>query len=154
MRLFQSLALGLALAALTCASLPVQADEEPILQYNRLNRPSDTIGRIGSSLFGESVDLYSSQTEFSNTNIAIPGNSALPVRLGRHLKAAEGDHYGTLSSFANWEIDVPHLSGYFAGAGWVVGDSGSVNRCSVPLGQIGSAVPPTEGGLNREVQFP
>ena len=143
MQLFRSLAQAAALFVVLCASNTAKADTQPILEYNRLNRPSDTVGTIGSGLFGEQVDLYSGGTEFSATDISIPGNSALPVRLGRRLKVAEGDRYGSVASFANWENDVPYLSGYFTSAGWTVGDSASVNRCSVPVDQPAAARPPT-----------
>ena len=63
MQLFRSLVLGVALAVVLCASNEAKADTLPILETNRLNRPSDTIGTIGSGLFGEQVDLYSGSTE-------------------------------------------------------------------------------------------
>ncbi len=149
MRLFQSLALGVALAALTCASLPVHADTDPALESNRLNRPSDTIGTIGSGLFGDSVDLYSGSASFNATDISIPGNSRLPVSLGRHLDVKEADQYGGLPGFANWEIDVPYLTGYFSEAGWTAtagggfdGSTPTTNRCSLD-GGTASAIPPS-----------
>ena len=146
MQLFRSLAQGAVLATLMCAALPAQAVTDPALEYNRLNRPSDTIGTLGSGLFGDSVDLYNGSGSFDTTDISIPGNSKLPVSLGRHLNAVEADQYGGLPSFANWEIDVPYLTGYFADSGWTAtvgyldSTTYTTSRCSLPGGAL--AVPP------------
>jgi len=155
MRLFQSLAMGLALAALTFASTTAKAVTQTNWEYNRLNRPSDTVGALGNGLFGEQVDLYSGGTEFATTDISIPGNGSLPVRLGRRLEVAEADQYGGLQSFANWEVDVPYLTTYLASLsntppGWVLA-SGTTNRCSVPLNQPQSAGPPNYQGTDSDL---
>ena len=76
------------------ASLCAFANSNPDLEYNRLSRPSGTIGATGNSLFGDQVDLYSGQTSFDVTDISIPGNSKLPVSLGRHLDVVEPDQIG------------------------------------------------------------
>ena len=94
-------------------------NSNPDLEYNRLSRPSDTIGSIGSDLFGEQVDLYNGQTAFDVTDVTIPGNGTLPVALGRRLDVAEPDGSGVLPSFGNWEVDVPYLQAYYSTAGCV-----------------------------------
>ncbi len=152
MPLFRSLALGAALATMLCAANSAKGVTQTGWEYNRLNRPSDTIGTVGSGLFGEQVDLYSGGTEFSTTDISIPGNSGLPVRLGRRLKVEEADQYGGLPSFANWEVDVPYLSTNLASfravaPGWAImpgpiGTPATYNRCSVPVDHPEVAGPP------------
>ena len=138
MQFVRSVATVAAVAVLLCASLPARAYTDPSIETNRLNRPSDTVGTIGSGLFGESVDLYSGTTSFEATDISIPGNSKLPVSLGRHLNVVEADQYGGLPSFGNWEIDVPYLTGDFAEKGWsgtagnvLDGTTPTTNRCSL-----------------------
>jgi RHS repeat-associated protein len=147
----RSWALGLALVSLSFASLPVHADSLPMQEQNRLQRPSDTIGATGNMLFGEQVDMYTGQTEFGATDISIPGNSALPVHLGRRLTISESDRYGHIGGFGNWDLDVPTITGNFGVAGWVVSNNASPNRCSVPQVPLNAtdvdlqvAQPPTE----------
>ena len=119
-------------------------NSNPDLEYNRLSRPSDTIGAIGNNLFGEQVDLYSGQTSFDVTDVSIPGNGKLPVSLGRHLDAAEPDNSGPLPSFANWEVDVPYLQAYYSTAGWMAAGAsgaGTTQRCSAATSVAAAAAP-------------
>ncbi len=95
-------------------------------------KTAESIAPVGTDLFGDSTNFYNGQTSFSATDIDLPGNSALPVRLARKLGNAP-----TTSDFAqllgNWDLDLPYMSGiYQAGRGWQ-NASGGFNRCSGPL---------------------
>jgi RHS repeat-associated protein len=116
-----------------------------------------TIAPLKTDEFGDHLDLYSGNLQFNQVDISLPGNSALPVRLGRRFdpglspKEAYGyfpiftvgtnpmiagyilnTSYG-LADFGDWTIDVPNISGYIAASlGW------KSNQCSggslFPLG--------------------
>ena len=94
-------------------------------------RTAQTLGALGESLFGDSTNRYDGSTSFSVVDIDIPGNNALPVRIGRTLKA--GNDAPPRELFGNWEIDVPYIGGTFARThGWKVGSTTapSYARCS------------------------
>ena len=87
-------------------------------------------------VFGDQISNFDGGGEFTNVDISVPGNNGLPVELRRSLKIDDrmrlnGTHLG---GFAEWDLDIPHLSGIFATAagGWRPA-SGTVNqRCSLP----------------------
>lgn len=92
----------------------------------------------GSNSFGDRTDPYSGATTFLVTDVALPGNSDLPVALQRSLQAAD-DGVGTPLSalsgeFLKWSrYEVPYLSGiYKTGDGWksVNGNTPTTQRCT------------------------
>lgn len=112
------------------------ATVEPYQEYAKLIRVSEQVEPLTSELFGESVNLYNGQTEFSNVDIDIPGNGGLPVQLKRRFSIAplpdNAIGIEPFGGFGNWEVDVPHISGVFdAWYGWDKGSLGTpVARCS------------------------
>ena len=40
---------------------------------------------VGTDLFGDKVNLYTGRLEFVQTDVTLPGNSSLPVSVGRRL---------------------------------------------------------------------
>jgi RHS repeat-associated protein len=88
---------------------------------------------LGPELFGDKVNLYHGALEFSQTDVSLPGNFALPVAVGRRL--VTGRYSFNKFPFARWELDIPHLHGVFAlgsvsnRQGWTSPDGG-VARCS------------------------
>jgi YD repeat-containing protein len=109
--------------------------QQPILpyqEYSKRVKGAEIAAPLKSDLFGESVSLYNGATEFVVTDVDIPGNSALPVRLGRRFKV-ETWTYGTgrLGGFGAWDIDVPYITGVFAEPHkWETGQWGRTKRCS------------------------
>ncbi|GGK11742.1 RHS repeat domain-containing protein [Luteimonas terricola] len=82
--------------------------------------------------FGEQVSHYNGSVQFANVDISIPGNTSIPVELRRRF-AVQGHKgpSGLLGGMGEWDIDLPHLKGTFSSAaGWKVGPSNSVQRCS------------------------
>ena len=82
--------------------------------------------------FGEQVSLYNGSVQFANVDISVPGNASIPVELRRRfaVQAHKGPS-GLLGGMGEWDIDLPHLKGTFSSAaGWKVGSSNSVLRCS------------------------
>jgi hypothetical protein len=57
-------------------------------------KAAETRGAMGANLFGDSTNYYNGQTTFAVTDIDLPGNNALPVRVGRTITAAEREDDG------------------------------------------------------------
>lgn len=127
-------------AVLADQSLIFVSEEHAKLIDQRRN-----LGALGPDLMGEQVNLQTGSVSFVHTDIDLPGNSGLPVRLLRRftVEPKRGSDNLRLAAFADWEVDVPYLSGTFAqSTGWVVSAPGghTVQRCAVPLAT--RAVPP------------
>ena len=82
---------------------------------------------LGDQAFGEKIALFSGSTEFTITDIALPGNNALPVSLGRRFVIQDRNQYrdrvwlSNLGGFDDWDIEVPYLEGTFPSRfGWIV----------------------------------
>lgn len=56
---------------------------QPYQEYRKLIETAQNLTALKDDLFGENVSLYNGQTEFSITDVSIPGNSALPVEMRR-----------------------------------------------------------------------
>src|SRR3954453_13588951 len=54
-------------------------------EQNVLSRSGETIAPLGPNLMGDTLNEYSGGLGFSHTDVSIPGNSALPVAVGRVL---------------------------------------------------------------------
>lgn len=90
-------------------------DSQVYQEYAERMRSAEMVSPLGSEIFGESVNLFDGATTFNSTDIDIPGNSALPVRLQRRFEIQRvpqmvGSEFGGLG---NWDIDVPYISGVF-----------------------------------------
>ncbi|QSX77106.1 RHS repeat domain-containing protein [Agrilutibacter solisilvae] len=127
------------LACVLLASVQAVAIE-PFQEYRKRVESSQNIAALKDDLFGESVNLYNGQTSFSNVDINIPGNNALPVELRRRftIQLLVGSTFdSTLGGAGGWDIDVPYIAGTFGPvSGW------SSTRCS------GSFAPTVTSGFN------
>lgn len=98
----------------------------------KLNRADDHVAMLGSSLFGDRVNLYDGSTQFIQGDASIPGNSSLPVSIGRRYTPASAAL--AAGHFGDWELEIPRLHGVFSTSlGWTVGDnaaSASGARCT------------------------
>lgn len=101
------------------------------VEYGKRVAATQRISALESGFAGEKVSLYNGATSFSVTNIDVPGNFELPVRLSRRLvvelqpqddiQAYDSLLYGA----GNWDIDVPFMAAtYPASTGW------NEERCS------------------------
>ncbi|OOG43518.1 hypothetical protein [Rhodanobacter sp. C05] len=121
--------------------------------YTRDLRAVQEVTPLTSTMFGDQVSLYSGGTQFDVTDIDLPGNSRLPVRLGRHfLVQKAGLQVGSLGGFGEWDLQVPYMDGHFAAEnGWEVQlptnlNQGTYSRCSVqtsPFTLVNGTVEPT-----------
>lgn len=127
-------------------------------EYEKTIKAAGAISALGDDLFGEQVGLYTGATTFEAIDASLPGNSNLPVAVRRSFIVTSRDAFernwllSRDGTFADWELDLPHLYGVFAkNKGWQVdgwSESGKNLRCS--LAQANAAEPPTvTGTFNR-----
>ncbi len=118
-------------------------------EYSQIMRSAEMVSPLSSDLFGENINLFDGQTEFSNIDINVPGNSELPVQLRRRLSIVRATDsldpiYGGIGE---WDIDVPQMSGVFQdGDIW---GGGTSPRCTSLYGPI--IAPPFEREIFRGV---
>lgn len=132
MRIWQSRALlGFTLAAF-CGGLA--ADNTPITphsEYYKRIRTGEMVSPLSSDLFGERITLSSGATEFVVTDIDLPGNAPLPVRLQRRFAIQSFKDRTPLGGFGSWDVEVPYLHGTFdASSKWNTSSNGGTQRCS------------------------
>ena len=108
-------------------------------EYAKTVEGAGQITSVGADLFGDSINLYTGATTFTATDVSLPGNDALPVAVGRQFVVRSRDPIERSAlltrdgTFADWDLDIPHLSGVFAkDTGWQLGGAagGTNNRCS------------------------
>ena len=127
---------NIGLAVLVAMTAPVvYADTQPYEEYDKRTKGAQQVSPLTDGLFGDSVNLYNGSTDFSQTDIDLPGNDALPVRLTRRMsieaipfRMVADKIYGA----GGWDVDVPYITGMFDGfMKWNVDVSGQEKpRCS------------------------
>lgn len=107
----------------------IRADQK----YIEPIKKSSGITPVSIDSFGDSIDLSSGSVEFKWTDIDIPGNNNLPVRLQRSLVVEDKESIASeLGGFgAAGNIDIPYLKGVFPVAGWQVSGASPNARCSM-----------------------
>ncbi|WP_190278985.1 hypothetical protein [Dokdonella koreensis] len=96
-------------------------------EQGKLLRGNESVSPLGPELFGDKVSLYTGSLEFVQTDVSIPGNSALPVAVGRRYRPTQSNEFNR--HFGDWDLEVPHVHGVFATEGWLTTGSTS-RRCS------------------------
>lgn len=148
-------ALCLWLVAVGCigACVPARAIE-PFVEYRKHVEAAQTLTALNDQLMGDSVSLYNGATEFSATDISLPGNNALPVQLTRrfsvelHPTGVNGEADAGLYGAGNWNVDVPYITATYAGAGW------ATDRCSVASIPNAAGFDPTDFWHGNSVHVP
>lgn len=106
----------------------------PHTEYNKRIRTGEMLSPLTSELFGEKINPSSGATEFVVTDVELPGNSALPVRLQRRLSIGSFKDRQPLGGFGSWDIDVPFIDGTFEATNkWNIGGNGATQRCAQPF---------------------
>ena len=98
-------------------------------KYENKIEAARSIAALSDGMFGENINEYSGAAVFTQVDVSLPGNSDLPVALGRTYSVE--DKYGSnnLGGFGDWDVDVPHISGIFGtNLGWSVANSASPDR--------------------------
>jgi len=117
-----------ALATLALCVSPLCIAETIYTDQNKLFGSARQITTLGPSLFGDKVNLYTGTLEFVQEDVSLPGNSRLPVSVGRRLVAGQ-EARGML--FGGWDLEIPHLHGIYSSArGWVPLSGNAAARCS------------------------
>ena len=125
---------------LASAAALAQTANSDTQEWAKRIKTAQTVGALGSNLFGDSTNFYNGQTTFSVTDVDLPGNNALPVRVSRTLVAAHPDRDDNAGLMSNWDLDLPYVSGvYPQGYGWRVAGTQPYNRCSSTTPQPPSA---------------
>jgi len=98
-------------------------------EYGNRLKYAEMVKPIEGEIFGEQVNLYDGSVSFAATDISLPGNSEIPLSLGRTLNPT--DPKSNLP-FGNWELDIPSISGLFGGDAATVaaGYWAPAQRCS------------------------
>jgi len=111
-------------------------------EYRTLIRSEQNTGALDASLLGDRIDYYTGHVDFVATDASLPGNSALPVAIGRRY-SVDANPSGVIPerAFGDWDIDVPHLEGVVAaGVGWTVAGANPNARCSAFAGAPSATV--------------
>ncbi|MDR6840427.1 hypothetical protein [Pseudoxanthomonas sacheonensis] len=144
----------LLLGSLALVSLQAGA-VEPYQEYNKRIESAQNITALNDQLMGDSVSLYNGATEFSATDIDLPGNDSLPVRLGRRLSielnpAGNGGGFdSSLGGAGNWDVEVPSISSTYAGSSdW------APDRCSVGGAPSMGGFEPTDFWRGNSIHIP
>lgn len=115
---------------------PGDGDPAPSIVYFQqgiLTRSGEVVEALGPDLMGDAVNGYSGGLQFTHTDVALPGNNGLPVRVGRHKAVGTTQAYAGTGLFADWDLDIPHLHMVAAQnePNWYGGRTvGNLNRCS------------------------
>ena len=98
-------------------------DERPIIKAaitpaqdysDEFVRQRSAVTALGPSLFGDNTGLSTGVTEFATTDVEVPGNTALPVRIARRYRVdyRTAPNTGKAAGlFNDWDLDIPHLHG-------------------------------------------
>lgn len=143
----KSWALGAAIAVSILSSFVATAVEPPD-EYAKLIREHSRIGTLDGGFFGDHVGLSTGALAFTQTDVSLPGNDSLAVRVGRRFGPGSWPARG---HFADWDLDIPHLHGVFGGSlptnvRWEVNATAADHRCSeFSAPPEISTVPPNSG---------
>lgn len=159
---------GLSAVAVSVMLAFPAAAQDRVPQYDKLIKSTQSIGVLGKDLAGDATNFYTGATTFSNIDLAVPGNSSLPVSVGRHYIVeythglAEAPHpsqpYQKIQSirqfaFGDWELDIPYITGTFTQQyGWQNDSTTPLNRCSI-IGQVKSNGAPATGAPRQQSNF-
>jgi hypothetical protein len=147
----------LLLGALPQSALAIRYDQK----YIEAIKKSEGITPIGVDSFGENLDISSGSVEFKWTDIDIPGNNALPVRLQRSLAIQDtvnaAQELGGFGPAGN--LDLPYVEGLFSSStGWQVNGTNPNSRCSMAAnGQpsfSGGSIAPADYSNGNSMHIP
>lgn len=140
--------LSLAICIAMPAFLSAQNVNSLLDDFN--NNQKQRVATVSSdaSDFGESTEMKTGQTSFRHVDVVIPANGQLALTVSRRLDIAESrigkpeDQAADGPLMGNWELELPHLSGFYdERTGWAVSQANRNTRCS-PNG-TGNMLPPT-----------
>lgn len=85
---------------------------------------------MGDDFAGDRIQVANGALSFVVTDVSLPGSNGLAVEFTRRYQVK--NRKGTLTDemLADWEVEIPSISGTFA-TDWVAGGAVPGNRCSV-----------------------
>lgn len=98
--------------AVALATTAGSGGETVYTEAGKLVRADLSIEALDTGLFGEKVNLYNGTVDFVQTDFSVPGNSALPVSVGRKL--GTGTLSLTVGIFGDWDLELPRMQGVYA----------------------------------------
>lgn len=124
-RILKALAAAL-LGAATVSAVAASYNDE----VSNLIRSGKTAKALGPDVFGDRINYYTGALEFVQSDVAIPGNDALPVSVGRRLAPGWAPRK-RLGLFGDWDLEIPRLQGTFSNRnGWSTGGAAGNKRCT------------------------
>lgn len=117
---------------------------------------------LDNAMFGDQINLFTGEMRFVQTDIDLPGNNSLPMRVTRSYSPGiepraflPVETALNVTQFADWNLEIPYITGIYGKSGWV---SMAGPRCSVPRSDVMKASPPSEyvpadGGANVGFAF-
>ncbi|GLQ22520.1 hypothetical protein GCM10007853_03940 [Algimonas ampicilliniresistens] len=114
---------------------------EPIVEWDKRSNIAQELTAHGLDIMGDNIDPHTGTISFQHTDIDIPGNSALPVRLTRKLTQGYYHKFSVDAEFGDWSYDVPRLH-------VVTHSDWTGARCSNPTSVFGVESYPNAGGLS------
>lgn len=112
-------------AAMSCAAVVFCAGTVSVFAQSKvysdeylkhINAAKD-VSALGDNMFGDAINDYTGSVQFSQADVSLPGNSALPVSVGRRYSADDKtglpNNYIANGIFGDWDLDIPHLQGVY-----------------------------------------
>ncbi|MGH8107585.1 MAG: hypothetical protein ACREO1_02555 [Arenimonas sp.] len=130
---------------------PVDSKKYSEENISRINSAKSLLP-LEDNLFGDATNGSTGVTAFSVTDIDLPGNNGLEVKVGRVYKPQDDWskpwRYRPDGLFSEWDLDIPHLHGVFAkSTGWQAGPNSGV-RCNQT--NLSLTAPPAYGVIPSE----
>jgi RHS repeat-associated protein len=125
-RSFDIISLAL-LATLSIANIALADDDVLLPDYEKRQNVEERLQVLGNGLMGDQIDPSTGALVFSHTDIDIPGNFELPVRLERKRSMGETYRARVDVDFGDWVLNVPKITATtISEGGWKNGGA----RCS------------------------
>ncbi|MEL7545835.1 MAG: RHS repeat-associated core domain-containing protein [Pseudomonadota bacterium] len=124
MTIISAVLLATPIALAQWGSGPTVYDRGDFLEHYYSENVDATIKAHDDDLLGDHIDIDTGRLTFRHTDIDIPGNFDIPVRLGRR---AETPYYDVTkqNGFSDWMVDIPSIRvRLLAGSSW------PATRCS------------------------
>ena len=138
---------------MTLGTAQAQSGKAPWEEVGNRIKASEKVAPLGNNAFGDEVSLSNGALSFSAVDVSIPGNSGLPVAFGRSYSVRDRRYYTTDAMLADWDIQLPQISGVFA-TDWLAA-GGSTDRCSnqtpPPMPAGGYLLSDVWSGLNLNI---
>lgn len=116
---------------------------DPVVEWEKTQGAEERLQPFGDTMFGDAIDPHTGALTFTQTDIAIPGNSGLPVALVRERAQDRLSAVNTDIEFGDWSYVVPRLK-----AKTVTPNTWSGNRCS---NSFGTSFPNVVAPNNQQV---